>query len=325
MNELLSICIPTYNRAATLREGLSRLIPVVSPLQIAIHVADNHSTDETAQVVAQAQVEYPLIRYHRNASNLGMDGNFEIALRLAETRYAWLLGDDDRIAQDAVREVVSLISGGDHYTFILLNGGSARPAGGRVAGRPSRRYTEANSFLQDLGWHATWISGLVLSTSLIKQMDFKPYIGSYFSHFGSLFTALSQMDALNVYWHEPSCYFPASNASFSWAPRVLEIFAEKWCKAVLSLPGTYALETKHHCIKAHSRHTGIFSVKGLLNLRAQGAISESGLDKYLESFTLASHTDIRLARLIARLPVGALRGPREAYVALRQRFFRPAT
>lgn len=316
MNSHLSICIPTYNRAAILRDGLNYLIPLVSRFQIPIYISDNASTDDTVRAVMEATTRYPLVFFHRNAYNIGMDGNFEVVLKLSSTRYAWLLGDDDRIHPDSLEEVLKLLSNSLH-DLLLLNGGSADRSKGRVAEHPSRVYDDAAELLYDIGWHATWISSLVISSPLIGQMNFKKYIGSYFSHFGSLFEALGGRPIISVYWHDRSSFFPSSAASFSWTSRVLEIFSEKWVNVVVSLPDNYPIRAKHECILAHSRHTGLFSVMGLMNLRAQGALSRRKITQYSRSLCLASQTDIRIAYFIASIPVWLLKWARWVYMTLR--------
>lgn len=316
MNKLISICIPTYNRASILREGLEYLIPLVERWNVAIIISDNASTDDTSNVVSQAKLRYDHIFYHRNERNIGMDCNFESVLRLATTEYAWLLGDDDRIHHEALKKVLDRLTA-ESSDLLLLNGGSSDASRGRVTGRHAQVYINQDAFLHDLGWHVTWISGLVISTSLIAMLNFKKYQDSYFSHFGSLFDALSKQRTIKILWEDSSCYYPSSLAEFSWAQRALEIFAEKWSQVVLSLPETYSPEAKKECILAHSRHTHIFSIMGLLNLRAQGAISRTKIRQYSRSLALVTDADLRLALLISSIPILMLKHLRNLYIVLR--------
>jgi glycosyltransferase involved in cell wall biosynthesis len=85
----LSIAIPTYNGAETIRETLDS---IVSQLEdgVEIVVSDNASTDDTAEIVREYQASYPVIRYFCNDENLGADRNFDLAVRRAQGEYAWL-------------------------------------------------------------------------------------------------------------------------------------------------------------------------------------------------------------------------------------------
>jgi len=58
---LLSICIPTYNRAECLKESLKKMIPVCSENNIQICVSDNASPDDTPKVMAGFTRKYEFI------------------------------------------------------------------------------------------------------------------------------------------------------------------------------------------------------------------------------------------------------------------------
>ncbi len=112
---LLSICIPTFNRAPFLAELLETLLPQLPALgeQVELLLSDNASTDNTPQVVASFQQRGLRIRSIRNPENLGADGNFLQCLSLATGRYLWLLGDDDLPTPHAVPQLVSLLLQGE--------------------------------------------------------------------------------------------------------------------------------------------------------------------------------------------------------------------
>lgn len=87
---LLSLCIPTYNRADVLDVTLAVLFSLsdFDPTLVEVVVSDNCSTDHTAQVVAK----YPLVRYFRNEENV-RDTNFSLALLRSAGAYAKLMND----------------------------------------------------------------------------------------------------------------------------------------------------------------------------------------------------------------------------------------
>lgn len=96
MKPKLSICIPTYNRAKTLREALDSILPQVSENpDIEIIISDNASTDDTIELVREYQHQYPIIRYSRNSDNLGFDGNIIACVELAHGQYISFVSDDD--------------------------------------------------------------------------------------------------------------------------------------------------------------------------------------------------------------------------------------
>ena len=96
----VTIAIPTYNRSdGYLREALeSALAQDYEPVEIV--VVDNASTDSTGAYVASMADER--LRYIRNETNLGVNGNFNACLEHARGEYFLLLHDDDRIDPDFV-------------------------------------------------------------------------------------------------------------------------------------------------------------------------------------------------------------------------------
>lgn len=275
----LAICIPTFNRAAVLRVNLVHLADLAQRHDFAVYVSDNCSTDETPAVAQEMMRLCPAIRYHRNTENVGMDGNFATVLGLPEEPYAWLLGDDDLVAEVALAEILALIE--THgYDLILVNGGGEGRADGRVRGEPSRDFEDPTRLLVELGWHATWISGLIIGRRLLDRMRIRDYDGSYFSHFIALFEALETLPGLRARWHAPSSFYPSHLAHFSWSHRAIEVFASRWAQAVWAIPGDYDPVARRVCIRAHGVKTGLLTAIGLLNLRAKGGFDHRQAIQY---------------------------------------------
>ncbi|PQA90537.1 Glycosyltransferase involved in cell wall bisynthesis [Chryseobacterium piscicola] len=88
--KLLSICIPTYNRADILNRTLRSLTtnPDYNPDLIEIVISDNCSTDNTKEVVAM----YPDIKYYCNDENI-KDYNFTKAIEYGTAKYVRLFND----------------------------------------------------------------------------------------------------------------------------------------------------------------------------------------------------------------------------------------
>ena len=114
MSIKLSICIPTYNRAAFLGEALDSVIRQATD-EVEIVVSDNASTDHTEALVREYQARFPRIRYHRNPENLGADRNFLKVVELGQGEYCWLLGSDDALAEGAIAALLPLLGDADVY------------------------------------------------------------------------------------------------------------------------------------------------------------------------------------------------------------------
>jgi len=97
---LVTVGIPTRDRARTyLRETLSSAVTQTYS-RIEIVVSDNCSVDETEAVVGE--VTDPRVRYFRHREDIGANGNFNFCLGQARGDYFLLLHDDDRIDHDFV-------------------------------------------------------------------------------------------------------------------------------------------------------------------------------------------------------------------------------
>jgi len=119
----LSICIPTYNRAKLLESALLSLLPQVNAAgnHVELVVSDNHSTDETGDVVKRYQQLMP-IRYFCNETNIGAAGNFVILIRdLARGEFAWVIGDDDLVRENAVSCLLEIIESHPDIDYFFLN------------------------------------------------------------------------------------------------------------------------------------------------------------------------------------------------------------
>jgi len=107
-NPLVSICIPTYNRAAALRESLKSICGQdYAPLEIL--VSDNCSEDETEQVCREIAREDPRIRYVRQPRNIGLYGNHNFCIEESRGEFLGLFHDHDERSTQIVNEHVAFL------------------------------------------------------------------------------------------------------------------------------------------------------------------------------------------------------------------------
>jgi abequosyltransferase len=121
---LLTIAIPTYNRASLLRESLTVLSEQhAGDPRINFIVCDNASPDQTEACVQHfIDIGLPL-RYLRNETNLGPDRNIHRCFEAADGRYVWVMGDDDLLVSGTLSVIVSLLAeaearGGYHHVYL---------------------------------------------------------------------------------------------------------------------------------------------------------------------------------------------------------------
>lgn len=120
---LLSICIPTYNRAQLLKTMLRSVLPQVKAfsLEVELIVSDNCSNDETREIVEEARGLGPL-RYYRNAKNEGAAANFvRLTYELANGEFGWILPDDDLVRPYGVARVLSILKANPQVDYVFVN------------------------------------------------------------------------------------------------------------------------------------------------------------------------------------------------------------
>lgn len=112
----LSICIPTYNFGAFIGETLDSILPQVCN-GVEVIVLDGGSTDDTTQVVASHQINYPQLRYYQQGFRGGIDRDIAKVVSLAKGEYCWLFSADDIMKSGAVEKVLDAIK--THYDIYL--------------------------------------------------------------------------------------------------------------------------------------------------------------------------------------------------------------
>lgn len=110
---LLSICIPTYNRAKYLPECLDSIVSEFKNESlrnnIEIVIADNASTDNTGDIVREYQKKYSNIVYFANEKNIGFDRSFARLIEKSTGVYCLSIGDDDAFFDGAIPLVMKRI------------------------------------------------------------------------------------------------------------------------------------------------------------------------------------------------------------------------
>src|SRR5260370_25638719 len=104
----LSVCIPTYNRAAFIGETVESILSQTDG-SVEVVVVDGASTDGTPEVVASFQKRFANLIYYRGTENLGVDRDMATSVELATGEYCWLMSSDDLVKPGAVSEVLDEI------------------------------------------------------------------------------------------------------------------------------------------------------------------------------------------------------------------------
>lgn len=119
---LLSICIPTYNRAKKLEKLLNKLEKeiILNKLEkeIEICISDNTSNDINKDIIEKKSKKLN-IKYNKNYENKGFDYNLMMTTKLATGKYIWFCGDDDIILENALQNLLNILKNKESNIYIL--------------------------------------------------------------------------------------------------------------------------------------------------------------------------------------------------------------
>ncbi len=194
--QLLTIAIPTYNRAGYLDICLSHVCGQLGKdnARVELLVSDNHSDDNTEDAVSRyLSGGYP-INYIRNSSNIGPDNNFIQCFKKARGKYVLIMGDDDILLDGALENILGVLEKGD-YGVVFLN--SYGFIDDFIAEKPMARfeghtvYSDVTKFVSKAGYLMTFISVNVVNKSLVSGgLEFEKFSKTNLVHMGWIFSAL---------------------------------------------------------------------------------------------------------------------------------------
>ena len=263
IKSILTICIPTYNRGTLLEQSIKKMIPLCLENNIQICVSDNASPDETPTVMAKLADKYPFIHYHRHHENIGPDDNFEFVLKMADTKYSWLMSDTCYV--DEIKDLLEDLSNNDLDACIVSD---PYFKGSRSWCLPKEKiyYKDSVSVMKEIGWHLTWISCMIYNKKLIDSLDFKRYKDSCFNQTALMFEPTANRECLICFTPKVEVKnLPSNNKESGWHYHVFDIMYRKWYLLIMSLPIYYPYEVKKKCIEDSARFplmlTNYFHIK----------------------------------------------------------------
>lgn len=180
---LLSIAIPTFNRAGYLALCLAQFVPEADLVErgtVELLVSDNCSADSTSEVIDAVRAQGLTVRYIRNETNIGSDANIAQCFNEARGDYVQILGDDDLYLPGRLREIVAMLGERERGLVCLKAYGyehdflKERPRG--TTGRIDCE--RAGDFLCEVGPVVTFISACIVNKRLIPEVDARAYCGT---------------------------------------------------------------------------------------------------------------------------------------------------
>ncbi len=222
---LLTVAVPTYNRAAYLDLCLGKLVAQASEEGDAVEivVSDNASDDGTQSVIQKYRSAWPALRAVRNGENIGSDRNIAQCFGLARGRYVLIFGDDDVLLPGALPRILRVLKTGAHGVVFLKPYGYDEDFN-REYPRTIRTgctiYSDSERFVRKVHVYCTFISANIINKTLAAGVDLDRAIGTNLVQV-RLFYRAALHAASNVYFQD---YMVAAKRNNSGGYNYLRVF-----------------------------------------------------------------------------------------------------
>jgi len=107
----VTVGVPVFNGATTLCRAVESILRQTYS-DCSVHISDNASTDETAEVARALANQYRNVIFTHHPTSLGPAGNFRFVLQQAETEYFMWLAADDYIEPTYVERTLAALEAG---------------------------------------------------------------------------------------------------------------------------------------------------------------------------------------------------------------------
>lgn len=164
----MTISIPTWNRSVYLKDLLDQLIEQVRDFQLEPHieilVSNNDSSDDTEAIVLVLREQHSFIKYHRNPENIGAKSNVIRSMEMAESDFVMVLGDDDRIRYDCLKEILFLLNTLDQPGILIDKSNS------KVAGNFDNQPLPLEDLIENFYWYIGNAGVFIVRTEYMRKL-----------------------------------------------------------------------------------------------------------------------------------------------------------
>lgn len=230
MTPILSICIPTYNRADILDRTLKSIVKEEvfrETTDIEIVISDNCSPDNTKEVVEKYLSKFPdKIKYVRQENNI-KDKNFATVLGYANGTFAKLHNDTLLVNKDGLTELVEILKANEDRSVVFF----VEIKKGEKAS--FEKCSNIEMFFDKVSYRATWIGGLCVNSELYKTIENPARFSSLnFSQIDIITRMLAKNSASLIVY---SSFFEVQQLNNKGGYNVAEVFGTNLIKILYSL------------------------------------------------------------------------------------------
>lgn len=250
-NILLTIAIPTFNRAEWLKLCLSQLTPQLNDIhgEVEVSIYDNASPDHTETIARSFLGEGLPISYFRNTENIGSDRNIAQCFNKARGKYVLILGDDDLLIDGTLAWLISKLQQREYGVICLRPYGFDSDFRKEYPGLVgyNHEYANGSDFLVAIGQLVSLISSCVINKSILPNVDAREFCGGNLVQVHLVIRA-ALLGSHHLYTRN---YYVACKRNNSGGYDFIKVFAEELSKILdqykylgLTSSSIYAFETR---------------------------------------------------------------------------------
>jgi glycosyltransferase involved in cell wall biosynthesis len=175
LNPKLSICITAFNVGPYLRQCIESALQQVISFPFEIVIVDDASTDESAQIIREYQLQYPaVVQAYYNQVNLRYAQNYFRALSLCKGEYIAILdGDDYWTDHSKLKQQLIFLDAHPNYMLSYHNAWMEDPGGIRMLfdQQPKPETQDLLWFLSDARkWNSSFVYRNIYQGDLPKWL-----------------------------------------------------------------------------------------------------------------------------------------------------------
>jgi len=299
----LAIAIPTYNRSKILKENILSMLDEIISFSIPVYISDDSTNSDTEAVFSDLNMGYEYLYYKRNCPSLGHDKNCLSTLTYPTEKYIWYLSDSKIIKSGGIARILSIIEK-FKPDFISVNSTI------RNLNIESKLYSDGNLLLRDLGWHLSMTSATIYSKSIldnIYKLDLSKCVN--FPQTALIFKCFALRNCC-LYWDNEKIIYNNNNIRRSyWEVHVFQVFIKDWANCINNLDPVFVDENKKKAILAHSKNSGLFTLKSFAIYRYKGFFGWWEFKTYYHM--LKKHSSISMFSIILILLI-----PRFVFISI---------
>lgn len=293
----LSFFIPTYSRVEPLRLTVESVIEQWKPDYLdKIIISDNNNSSIAYDVIKEFDTS--LLVYSKNETNIGIDRNMLRYLDLCESRYCWLLGDDD-ILNSLSFDMVQPFLQEDFDFLIILNGTQVTPYKTGIHHLDDHNKTgDFFTYFWDKIPFGNVIVNVEKAKDVSRSIDLNKYIGSSHAYSGILWEILcSEASTKKVVVIEEKAV-ELGSIQKTWTDDAIKIFLHEIPSWIKLLPEAL----RNYKVSVFRTYLGTISYRSSLILYAKflskGSTNRKIFNTYTKGFPLSFRIKVKIFYLI---------------------------